>query len=79
MAERGIDDEDVFAVANYGEVIEVYPPGRPYPSELLLGWTDSDPLHIVISYSEDGSLVTILTAYIPDRSEWHPDFRRRIR
>lgn len=56
MAERSIVDEDVFAVANYGEVIEVYPPGRPYPSELLLGWTDLGPLHIAISYNEDGSL-----------------------
>ena len=47
MSERGIKEQDALTVADIGEVIESYQGNEPYPSELLLGWIDSSPLHVV--------------------------------
>jgi hypothetical protein len=49
MAQRGIREEDVEHVLRVGESIEVYADDTPYPSELLLGWRDNRPIHIVVA------------------------------
>ena len=79
MSERNIALQDVVTIADMGEVIERYPSGAAYPSELILGWIGSSPLHVVLAYSETGNAVTIVTAYRPDIDTWRPGFRRRRR
>ena len=79
MDERGIEWNDAFDAASTGEVIETYPSGAEHPSELILGWVESRPLHVVLAYSEDGERAAVLTAYDPDPRRWHVDFRRRRR
>ena len=79
MDERHIATQDALDAADTGEVIERYPSGRSIPNELVLGWVDSGPLRVVLSYSEDGKRAAVLTAYPPDPTRWQPDFKRRLR
>lgn len=43
MALRGVSVEDVMHILLTGERIQVYPDDTPFPSELLLGWSDRRP------------------------------------
>ena len=79
MDESGIGRRDALDVASTGEVIEIYPGGTVFPSELVLGWVESRPLHVVLAYSEDGERAAVLTAYEPDIDRWQADFKRRKR
>lgn len=79
MRERSIDRKDVLTVADSGEIIEIYPNDTAYPSELILGWVDSKPIHVVLAYSVNGDRVAVLTAYEPDSDRWHTDWKRRRR
>lgn len=78
MRERGIADEEVFRTIFEGEVIEYYPDSEPYPSCLILGWSDSKPVHVVCALSS-GGIAFLITAYIPSPKEWEEGFRRRKR
>ena len=49
MAQRELREEDVEHVLLTGETIAVYAHDTPYPSELLLGWRDTRPLHVVVA------------------------------
>ena len=77
MFQRGISERDVYAVANSGEAIERYPDDEPYPSTLLLGWTDSRPLHVLLADNVPEKTVIVVTVYEPDDLRWQPGFRRR--
>ena len=50
MAQRGVSEEDVMHVLLTGESIQVYADDTPFPSELILGWRDGRPLHIIGSH-----------------------------
>jgi hypothetical protein len=50
MFERGIGREDVLAVITDGERISEYPDDKPFPSRLLLGTANSEPLHVVVAF-----------------------------
>lgn len=60
-----------------GEVVEVYSDDTPYPSQLILGWIDKRPIHIVAAENEKDDEIIIITVYEPDRRKWSDDFRRR--
>ena len=77
MAQRGIREEDVEHVLRAGESIEVYADDTPYPSELLLGWRDNRPLHMVVATDAVGQRKIVITAYVPDPNKWEADFTRR--
>jgi hypothetical protein len=77
MAQRGIREEDVEYVLRTGERIAVYPDDTPYPSELVFGWRDSRPLHIVVATDTAGQRKIVITAYVPDPNKWEADFKRR--
>lgn len=77
MAQRGIREEDIEYVLRAGEAIEVYPHDTPYPSELLLGWCDTRPLHVVVATDTMGQRKIVITVYMPDPNKWDADFRRR--
>ena len=61
-----------------GEVIEDYPEDARGHSCLMVGMDEaSRAIHIVCA-PKDENLV-IITAYLPDPSEWSDDFRVRIK
>jgi len=77
MAQRRITDEDVSAVLKTGELIEDYPDDVPYPSRLLLGWSGSRPLHVVMALNVEREEAIIITVYEPSDKEWDDQFKRR--
>jgi len=77
MFERKISKEDVQQILQTGEVIEDYPTDWPYPSRLILGWTEQRPLHVVAAYNTAEEQIIIVTVYEPDPAQWTADFRRR--
>ena len=77
MFERRINDEDVLQVIQTGETIENYPDDKPYPSRLILGWSKSRPLHVVIADNKEDNKTIVITVYEPDPSRWTADFRSR--
>jgi hypothetical protein len=77
MFERQISVEDVRHVLAAGETIEDYPDDTPYPSRLVLGWSGSRPIHVVVADNVDGDELIVITVYEPDPSQWEADFKRR--
>ena len=77
MSRRGVYADEVQVVADTGDVILSYPDDTPYPSELILGWIDSRPLHVLLAYNVLEGSHTVITAYEPDPNLWGPDFRRK--
>jgi hypothetical protein len=74
-----IKEQEVFNAIRNGEVIEDYPDDKPYPSALVIGFSESDkPLHIVCAYDSKDNLVIVVTAYRPDPNKWIK-FRSRRR
>ncbi len=54
-----------------------YPDDQPYPSQLILGWCQNRPIHIVAAFNEPGEEAIIITVYEPDPVLWEKDFRRK--
>lgn len=77
MAQRGIHEEDIKHVLLTGETIEVYAHDTPYPSELLLGWRDIRPIHVVVATDAGNKRKIVITVYEPDPNKWEADFKRR--
>ena len=77
MFQRSIDEEDVRRVLETARLIEEYPDDQPYPSRLVLGWSGSRPIHIVIADNYVDNEVIVVTVYEPDPDGWEPDFTRR--
>jgi hypothetical protein len=76
MFERGISDEDIREILSAGETIAHYPDDRPYPSQLLLGWIDNKPTHILTAETDNGETI-IVTAYHPEPTLWEDNFKRK--
>lgn len=76
MFERDIGDQDIRMVLLTGEVIANYPNDTPYPSQLILGWINGSPLHVLIAQAEDDQII-VITAYQPDPKLWETDFKRK--
>ncbi|MGZ5006648.1 MAG: DUF4258 domain-containing protein [Methylobacter sp.] len=47
MFERNISDSDIREILSTGGIIARYPDDTPYPSQLILGWIDNKPVHIL--------------------------------
>ena len=76
--QRGISIEDVESSLQSGEIIEEYPADYPYPSCLVLGFTqNSIPLHVVCGVTENE--LWMITAYNPRMEEWEEGCRNRRR
>jgi len=78
MFERHIAADAVVNVIRDGDVIESYPDDRPYPSNLILGWVENKPLHVLFAVNEDSSLGVVVTVYVPYPELWSKDYRTRI-
>ena len=77
MAQRGVSEEDVMHVLLTGETIQVYPDDTPFPSELILGWRDGRPLHIIVATDSIQRRKIVITVYEPHPGQWEADFRRK--
>jgi hypothetical protein len=77
MFERQISEAAVIQVLDTGETIEHYSDDTPYPSRLVLGWSEARPIHVVVADDVAAELRIVITVYQPDPWEWEPGFRRR--
>ena len=74
--ERGISRDEVVSAIVNGEVIDIYPMDRPYPSCLILH-VEAEPVHVVAAADTDARICHVITAYRPDLEHFEPDFRSR--
>jgi Domain of unknown function (DUF4258) len=77
MFERCITIDEVLAVLKTGAVIEDYPFDSPYPSQLLLGFRNGRPLHVLAAREPATGQCVIVTCYVPDPALWGADFKTR--
>jgi len=77
MVHRKIARNDVLEIINNGKVIIDYPDDTPYPSCLILGLVNDNPIHVVIASDWENRTSIVITAYIPDSKLWTEDFRSR--
>jgi len=75
MAQRGLREEDVEYVLLRGETIAVYTHDAPHPSELVLGWRDTRPIHVVVAIDTASQRKIVITVYVPDPNKWEADFK----
>jgi len=75
--ERGITRAEVMSAIMDGEVIEVYPTDRPYPSCLILYVETA--VHVVAAADPIARICHVITAYRPDLEHFEPDFKTRKR
>lgn len=76
MFERGITDDDITETLRVSETIASYPDDRPYPSQLLLGWINNKPIHVLTAEAENNETI-IITAYHPELTLWEDNFKRK--
>jgi len=79
MFRRDISLEEVKFILNTGEVIREYKDDKPYPSFLILGFTDNRPLHLLVAQDSDTGICIMVTAYEPDKNLWSTDFKTKNR
>ncbi|MCM1335667.1 MAG: DUF4258 domain-containing protein [Eubacterium sp.] len=74
--ERGIKLSYARNALLNGEIIEQYPSDYPYPSCLVLGFSDgAKPIHVCLGLGDDK--LWVITAYYPDINVWESDFKTR--
>ena len=78
MFERGISIADIQQVQQTGKVIEDYPDNLPYRGALILGWREDLPIHAVSCFNQATQETILITVYIPSRSRWEANFKKRI-
>jgi hypothetical protein len=49
MFQRRISSAAVLHVLETGDTVEQYPDDLPYPSRLVPGWRESQPIHVVVA------------------------------
>jgi hypothetical protein len=76
MVQRSISPDIVKQALLHGEVIENYADDLPFPSFLMLFFTNRRPVHIVAADNHEMKITHIITAYEPSSVEWKSDFRR---
>ena len=77
MFQRAIAPEEVVAVLQSGETIASYPEDTPYPSLLLLGQAQNQPVHIIVARDPTTDRCYVVTVYRPDSQLWGPDYKTR--
>ena len=77
MAERGVSPTDVSAILSRGKLIdERHHDGRPFPTQIWLGWIGRRPLHVVLAVDPAGAEY-VITVYEPDRTQWNEAYDKR--
>ena len=73
--ERMISTNEVEATVLHGDVIEEYPDDPRGSSCLMLHFSDGRCVHVVCTPKSE--YLAIITAYLPNLSQWEADFRTR--
>ena len=76
MEKDGISADDVLNAIENGKVIEEYVNDKPFPSCLLYGKSDKNPIHVVCALPQHVNMLIIVTVYTPDPMRWI-EFKRR--
>jgi uncharacterized DUF497 family protein len=76
MFQRDISEKQVEEVVEYGEIIESYSEDKPYPSFLVLGYSNDMALHVVYAKDDEENII-IITAYKPSFKKWKDDLKTR--
>ncbi|MBS4099506.1 MAG: DUF4258 domain-containing protein [Sulfuricella sp.] len=76
MFERTIGKNEIVSVLTNGEIIQEYPNDQPYPSNLIIGFGESGPLHVPAAQDEQ-NICYVVTCYRPDSALWQDDFKKR--
>ena len=75
--ERMISAKEIERVVKEGDLVEDYPQDSRGHSCLIMGWgNEQQGIHVVWSPKED--YLAIITAYIPDPTQWSSDLKRRL-
>ena len=77
MFSRQIPPAAVIDIIKIGETIRAYPDDKPYPSALVLGFSDNQPIHVVVARDEHSHGCYVVTAYRPDPDCWSGDYKKR--
>ena len=77
MFSRNIDENQVRNVIELGQIIKSYEDDKPYPSYLMLGVVNLNPLHVVVAKNETDNSCIIITAYYPNEQIWNSDFKTK--
>jgi hypothetical protein len=76
--DRLITTSEIHSVVELGEIIEDYPEDVRGHSCLMLGYGEGGrAIHVVCSPKDE--YLAIITAYLPDVTEWSDDFRVRVK
>ena len=76
MQQRGIKINDIVNCINSGDIIEYYEKDYPFPSCLILGFTNNiTSLHVVCAVGQE--YIWMITTYYPDKDQWFEDFKTR--
>lgn len=76
MNQRGIKIKDVLVALMDGEIIEFYDNDYPFPSALVLGFTEKKlGLHVVCAIGQEQ--LWMITAYYPDERQWDSELKVR--
>lgn len=77
MFTRRISPDAVELVVKTGETVEDYPDDTPFPSCLLFGFVQGDPIHVVLAKNPLTGSCSVVTTYIPNSAKWERDFKTR--
>ncbi len=73
--DRMILTKEIRYIIENGEIIENYPNDIRGHSCLIFGFCTDRPIHVVCSPKED--YLAIITAYLPNKEDWHNNFKTR--
>ncbi len=79
MFQRKITMKNVFDVLKSFEIVEEYTEDSPFPSYLIMGFSQKEPFHIVLSLNEEDLELHMITVYRPAKDMWDEKYRRRIK
>jgi hypothetical protein len=68
---------DIKEVLRIGEIVRLYAEDRPYPSRLVLGFVDGNPIHVVAAQVPGTDQTVVITTYRPDPDIWEGDYKKR--
>lgn len=77
MFSRSISPEQIRTIVSRGEAIIEYKDDTPFPSTLLLGYSNARPIHVLVGRDSSASVCYIITVYEPDPLIWEDDYKRR--
>lgn len=69
--------DQVKEIAIKGEMIASYVDDKPFPSKLILGYLENQPLHVVIAENRKENRCIVITAYKPDPQLWDKEFKNK--